>query len=144
MWFVNVYDPSVDSEKSLFFEELLSLLGAVDVPCCIGGDFNAFLDLEQKIGGAVNFTIIEMFRKFIQEAELIDLPMLRGAYSWCNNLETPTFVHLDRFLVSPDFLSTFPDILQVLLMKSISDHNAVMLREDKLNWGSKPFKYFNV
>ena len=34
-------------------------------------------------------------------------------------------------------------MLQKVLPKSISDHNAILLVENEVNWGPRPFKFFN-
>ncbi|XP_039064225.1 uncharacterized protein LOC120209239 [Hibiscus syriacus] len=46
---INVYDPSVEEEKEEFFRQLLSYVHSVNLPVCIEGDFNAYLDQEEKI-----------------------------------------------------------------------------------------------
>ncbi|KAK8973596.1 hypothetical protein V6N11_044571 [Hibiscus sabdariffa] len=78
-----------------------------------------------------------------KQASLIDLPLIGGKYTWGNNRDEPTFVRLDRFLLSSDFEEAFPNIVQKLLNKSLSDHNAILLCEEVINWGPKPFRAFN-
>ncbi|KAE8663132.1 putative AP2/ERF domain-containing transcription factor [Hibiscus syriacus] len=142
-WFINVYGPSVNLEKELFFEELLSFLENVDCPVCLGGDFNVVLSQEEKVGGAVNSVSMNVFRDFVSKANLVYLPLSGGRITWCNNREAPTFVRLDRFLVDHRFLSLFPMISQILQARSISDHNMILLENRGWNWGPKPIKMFN-
>ncbi|KAK8586735.1 hypothetical protein V6N12_021264 [Hibiscus sabdariffa] len=66
-----------------------------------------------------------------------------GAFTWSNLRDPPTLIRLDRFLVSLEFLSTFQSMEQHLLHKSISDHNAIALKNEVCHWGSRPFKFFN-
>ncbi|KAE8711176.1 hypothetical protein F3Y22_tig00110303pilonHSYRG00456 [Hibiscus syriacus] len=63
--------------------------------------------------------------------------------TWCNNQDIPTFVRLDMFLVDVHFLEAFPDIVQTLLPRSVSDHNTIFLENEGVSWGKKPFKLFN-
>ncbi|XP_039003298.1 uncharacterized protein LOC120130004 [Hibiscus syriacus] len=98
---------------------------------------------EEKLGKYMNENSIAWFREFLFQASLMDLSLVGGSFNWGNNREDPTFVRLDRFLVSDDFLGLFPDVVQLLLPKSISDHNAMALESSKLNWGPKPFRLFN-
>ncbi|GMI75114.1 hypothetical protein HRI_001180700 [Hibiscus trionum] len=140
---INTYGPSVDAEKEGFLSELLHHLSQWQIPWCLGGDFNLFLDEEEKIGFTINKTMISMFRSFVFEAGLIDLPLSGGKFTWSNSREIPTFVRLDRFLISTSFNLEFPQIVQNLLDKSLSDHNAIHLSVEKVDWGPKPFRVFN-
>ncbi|KAE8704873.1 hypothetical protein F3Y22_tig00110435pilonHSYRG00103 [Hibiscus syriacus] len=141
--FINVYGPSVEADKEPFFRDLFSFLEQVDCPVCLGGDFNAFLTQEEKRGGDVNLMSMNIFRDFVSKANLIDLPLLGGQFTWCNNREVPTFERLDRFLVDHSFFSQFPKINQNLQPRSISDHNIILLENRECNWGPKPFRLFN-
>ncbi|XP_039057955.1 uncharacterized protein LOC120201410 [Hibiscus syriacus] len=141
--FINVYGPSVDADKEMFFRELLSFLDNVDCPLCLGGDFNAVLSQEEKEGGAVNSVTTNMFRDFVSKANLFDLPLSGGRFTWCNNREVPTFERLDQFLVDQRLLACFPKISQSLQPRSVSDHNIILLENKVCNWGQKPFRLFN-
>ncbi|XVE88826.1 hypothetical protein DITRI_Ditri19aG0099700 [Diplodiscus trichospermus] len=55
----------------------------------------------------------------------------------------PLNLRLDRFLVASEFLLVYPTLKQKLWPKSISDHNPISISVDDLNWGPKPFKFFN-
>ncbi|GMI80064.1 hypothetical protein HRI_001675700 [Hibiscus trionum] len=141
--FLNVYGPSTEAEKREFFRELSVFLGSHNATWCVGGDFNAFLFVEEKIGYSWNMASTNLFRTFIQNTQLADLHLNGEAFTWSNNKEPPTFIRLDRFLVSHDFLAKFPCLNQNILAKSISDHNPISLENDGVNWGAKPFKLYN-
>ncbi|KAE8716021.1 RING finger protein [Hibiscus syriacus] len=141
--FINVYGPAIEDEKEDFFRELLNFVMSWNLPVCIGGDFNAYLDAEEKLGKSQNWHTISIFRSFVQQANMMDLPMSGGNFTWCSNREVSTWVRLDRFLICGRFLNSFPKISQALLSKSISDHNPVLLEDVNLNWGPKPFRFFN-
>ncbi|XP_039005300.1 uncharacterized protein LOC120132647 [Hibiscus syriacus] len=123
--FINVYGPSVDADKEMFFRELL-----------------AFVENEKE-GGAVNSVSMNMFRDFVSKANLFDLPMSGGRFTWCNNREVPTFERLDRFLVDQRLVILFSRISQSLQPRSVSDHNIILLENKECNWGLKPFRLFN-
>ncbi|KAL4278205.1 hypothetical protein GQ457_03G006070 [Hibiscus cannabinus] len=141
---VNVYGPSIDSDKRDFFAELSNLTSSYDIPWVIGGDFNAYLHPDEKSGSKINKLSIGIFKEFVHHVRGIDLPLLGGSFTWCNNRDPPpTFVRLDRFIVTANLLSVFPSISQTLLPKALSDHNAILLQSESQNWGQKPFKFFN-
>ncbi|GMI66731.1 hypothetical protein HRI_000342400 [Hibiscus trionum] len=141
--FINVYAPSVESEKMNFFTDLKSFMDNYQVNWIIGGDFNAYLSSEEKLGSTVIRSTIEVFRNFIQASQLVDLPLSGGTYTWSNNREPPTFVRLDRFLVGVRVLSEFPLLCQLLLPKSIFDHNPIGLEVVSKAGGPHPFKLYN-
>ncbi|KAK9029844.1 hypothetical protein V6N11_031289 [Hibiscus sabdariffa] len=141
--FLNVYGPLMDSEKRYFFGDLLTVLSMFNVSWFIGGDFNSILNVEEKSGNLVNGSVMDIFRQFVQEAELVDLPLQGGSFTWSSNRKPPTLVRLDRFLLSHQILSAFPGFLQQLLDSSISDHHAIFLSSGGYNWGPRPFKFFS-
>ncbi|KAE8717707.1 hypothetical protein F3Y22_tig00110032pilonHSYRG00029 [Hibiscus syriacus] len=85
---INVYGPSIESEKEEFFRELVEFVSTQTISICIGGDFNLYLDPAEKLGS---------FRRVVQR----------------------------------------------LLPRSLSDHNPVSLEESSVEWGPKPFRFFN-
>ncbi|KAK8510034.1 hypothetical protein V6N12_035357 [Hibiscus sabdariffa] len=141
--FVNVYGPSSDSEKTEFFSELSQVIGRFNISWVVGGDFNAYLAADEKMGFSCNSFSMRLFKDFLQNIQRIDLPLTGGAFTWCNNRDPPTFVRLDRFIVTADVVSKILNLSQALLTKAISDHNAILLHSTSQNWGPKPFKFFN-
>ena len=47
---------------------------------------------------------------------------------------------LDRFLLSDDWLSQWPDTTQFMLERDFSDHCLILLRSRIIYWGPKTFK----
>ena len=47
---------------------------------------------------------------------------------------------LDRFLISPEWLSKWSASSQYTLKRSFSDHCPVMLKSQSIDWGPKPFR----
>ncbi|KAE8716200.1 Phospholipid-transporting ATPase 2 [Hibiscus syriacus] len=132
--------------KETFIEKILCLEKGSEVvkdDGYDGGDFNAYIDPEEKLGKAQNWHTINIFRTFVQRAKLIDLPMSGGTFTWSSNREVSTWVRLDRFLISDTFLNCFPKITQNLLSNFVSDHKPVLLKDFCINWGPKPFRFFN-
>ncbi|KAK0601262.1 hypothetical protein LWI29_022564 [Acer saccharum] len=93
------------------------------------GDFNTVLDQSERKGGPGSLTSMRNFRRFIDSANVIDLPMQGMLYTWSNNRENESWARLDRFLCDPVLLSWFPKMVQKGLCKSLSDHNPVFFLE---------------
>ncbi|XP_039043460.1 uncharacterized protein LOC120182600, partial [Hibiscus syriacus] len=125
---INVYGPSVEADKEEFFRDFLCAVQSINLPVCLGGDFNAYLDPEEKCGFTQNWHSMDLLRSFIQSSNLMDLPLVGGRFTWSNNRESTTW---------------FPNVIQKMLPKSLSDHNPVLLVEECNNWGPKPFRFYN-
>lgn len=52
------------------------------------------------------------FRRFVDELEMKEVPLIGCRYMWSNEREAPTLVKLDRVLCTPDWDMLFPDCLQ--------------------------------
>ena len=47
---------------------------------------------------------------------------------------------LDRFLVSHEWLATWPNSIQATLARNFPDHCPIVLRSKEIDWGPKPFR----
>ncbi|KAL4383150.1 hypothetical protein GQ457_15G021490 [Hibiscus cannabinus] len=139
----NVYGPNEVEKRRLFFCELKNCLDGFQAHVILGGDFNAIRTAEERIGISFLRGSMESFSDFIDELSLIDLPLQGGCFTWSNFRDKPSFSRLDRFLLSPFVLSVWPDLIQSLHPKSLSDHNPVSLSISKVCWGPRPFKWFD-
>ncbi|GMJ15341.1 hypothetical protein HRI_005203300 [Hibiscus trionum] len=79
------------------------------------------------------------FSEFIDDLKLVDLPK----FTWSSLRDSPSYSRLDRFLLSVEFVSRWPSLIQHTLARGISDHNHVKLSISSLSWGPKPFKWFH-
>ncbi|GKV53163.1 hypothetical protein SLEP1_g59701 [Rubroshorea leprosula] len=51
---------------------------------------------------------------------------------------------IDRFLLSEDWITEWSDVKQRGLRRSVSDHCPILLKNEKVDWGPKPFKFFDA
>ncbi|KAK9045996.1 hypothetical protein V6N11_051899 [Hibiscus sabdariffa] len=63
---VNVYGPSTDAVKKEFFTDVSNMISSYDTSWVIGGEFNAYLYLDEKIGSSCNNLSMAIFKEFIQ------------------------------------------------------------------------------
>lgn len=54
------------------------------------------------------------------------------------------FSKLDRFLVSEEFLSKWPGASVMTLDRKFSGHSPICLKVTEVDFGPKPFRFFNV
>ncbi|XWS15316.1 hypothetical protein CRYUN_Cryun35bG0085400 [Craigia yunnanensis] len=140
---VNIYASNEASERARLCKELLELKEVSTLPWCIGGDFNIIKEINENIGVSIDFNATRDFASFIEDASLIDLPLLGTRFTWAIYGEVPSMSRLDRFLISREWLEKAPLIKQWCLPRSISNHNAICLSTEDYNWGLKPFHFFN-
>ncbi|KAL9689013.1 hypothetical protein QQ045_033442 [Rhodiola kirilowii] len=139
--FVNVYAPIGVKEKLSLWEELVSLKSSFKGEWIIGGDFNSVLGEEERRGSTFNSKDASLFQDFILAMGVVDIPLKGRRFTWGNKSSAS---RLDRFLISPEVLSLWPNLEQRGLDKGPSDHAAVTILEGGKSWGFKPFRMLNI
>ncbi|GKV22646.1 hypothetical protein SLEP1_g32498 [Rubroshorea leprosula] len=143
VYIVNVYFPCEMDGKRALWAELLDLITKHRGNWCVAGDFNAVQSRKEKIGSSVNAREMRDFKKFISDSGLVDLPLNGRKYTWYH-ASGGSMSRLDRFLVSEEWLLNWEDAKQWGLKRTISDHCPVILKNQKIDWGPKPFRFFDV
>ncbi|KAK3221054.1 hypothetical protein Dsin_015024 [Dipteronia sinensis] len=128
----------VVAQRELEDEERLK-----NVPWCIGGDFNSVLDPSERISKGSHGTSTRSFQAFVRQAMVMDILLNRLEFMWPNFREDAAWAQLDRFLLSPELLIWFPKLKQKGVCRSLSDHNAIGIREPKVDWGPSLFRFLN-
>ncbi|GKU89787.1 hypothetical protein SLEP1_g3881 [Rubroshorea leprosula] len=82
------------------------------------------------------------FDSFINVTGLVDLPLVDRKYTW-HSANGQHRSRIDRFLVSEECLQKWNDLKQWGLGRSVSDHCPLLLKNEKVDWGPKPFKFFD-
>ncbi|XP_026440659.1 uncharacterized protein LOC113339633 [Papaver somniferum] len=82
------------------------------------------------------------FNRFIDQQELMDLPIAGAKYSWSSsaNSPNPRLSKIDRFLISPEWEDHFPSINVSALARPLSDHKPIMLSCSYEDWGAPLFR----
>jgi hypothetical protein len=143
---VNVYSKcDLASKKRLWNNICMSKLGYGRGRWCVIGDFNAVLFPEERRG--VNMDIhstLEMtgFRRFQEELELVDLPLLGRKFTWYHS-NGVAMSRIDRGWVSLDWLEEWGDCSVWVCSRDVSDHCPVVLKYADNDWGIKPFRFNN-
>ncbi|GKV14959.1 hypothetical protein SLEP1_g25757 [Rubroshorea leprosula] len=66
----------------------------------------------------------------------------REEYTWYNS-NGQQMSRLDRFLLSNEWILNWKDVKQWGLKRTVFDHCPILLKSEKVDWGPKPFKFFN-
>lgn len=74
--------------------------------------------------------------------ELVDLPLTRR-FTWTNNQKRVAMSIIDHFLLSKEWEDHFSRMIQLALLRSLSDLCPINLFSSLVNWGPKPFRLEN-
>lgn len=105
---------------------------------CLGGDFNVTRFSHERSREGRLTQSMRGFSNFIDEVELVDLPLLRGCFTWSGRLHNQNLARLDHFLLSQEWIDRFGSVLQTKLPKSTSDHHPILLEGGGVRRGPIP------
>ena len=97
-----VYGPNLDPMRNFFWDELLWLRNRWTSPWYLFRDFNIVRFPSEQLGCTSFSSAMTDFSDFIDMANLIDLPLLGGPFTWSSGLESPSMSRIDGVLVSID------------------------------------------
>ena len=139
-----VYGPNENIERGHMWDELVGIQQYWRLPWCYFGDFN-IVRFPSEHRGETRLTLaMEKFSEFIEDLNLVDLPLEGGRYTWSSGTDQPAMSKIDRVLVTPDWEDHFPNVLQRILPRPISDHSPILLEAGGIAKGKSPFIFENM
>ena len=90
----NVYGPIQTPDKQKVWDDISAFMELYPVTnMIIGGDFNAILDIKEKIGGSMILTrnVVE-FKEWVRVNKLIEIPTSNGVFTWNNRRKDFTYI----------------------------------------------------
>ncbi|KAL5709789.1 hypothetical protein ACHQM5_020434 [Ranunculus cassubicifolius] len=84
---------------------------------------------------------MEEFSEFVENNELVDLPMVGRKYTWARGGRSLSMSRLDRFVVSSEWVTLYSHPIVASIPKPISDHCPILLDCEKISGGPKPFRF---
>ncbi|KAL4613723.1 hypothetical protein ACB092_07G001100 [Castanea dentata] len=114
------------------------------IPWCCFRDFNIVRFPSERRGETRLSTAMEKFSEFVEDLNLVDLPLEGGSFTWSSGSDQPMMSRIDRALVTPDWEDHFPDVTQRILPRTVSDHSPILLEAGGMARGKSPFKFENM
>ncbi|KAK2427386.1 hypothetical protein QL285_025969 [Trifolium repens] len=138
----NVYAPCDSGAKQGLWDSLSVRLQSLrGTRVCICRDFNAVRGPDERRSTSAGQRLQDniAFSRFIDDNFLIDLPLCGRNFTWYRG-DGLSMSRLDRFLLSEEWSMTWPNCTQVAQLRGLSDHCALILAADEVNWGPRPLK----
>ena len=137
---INIYNSCHKEERSMIWNSIVEFYNAKNLPCLIFGDFNEVLESVERGSLLASQSGMNDFRNFIQGMYLTEIKASNGCFTWHRGHAKSK---LDRLLISPEWLELFPHMSVVILNRSISDHNPLIVQTEEYDSGPKPFRFQN-
>ncbi|KAL5142373.1 Cleavage and polyadenylation specificity factor subunit 2 [Glycine soja] len=140
---VNIYAPCDLAGKRLMWDDLKQMRASKPPGIwCFMGDFNSIRNQDERFSlsqSRADPLSISEFNSWIAEMELQEIKCVGSTYTWIRpNARVKS--RLDRFLVSDQWLLSWPDSTHYTLPRDFSDHCPIILQTKKVDWGPKPFR----
>lgn len=107
----------------------------------MGGDFNVVRNRSERSNCMGLLNGLKDFGRFIDKCKLVDLPLMGKNFTWYGSDNKS---RLDRFFMDEEWLEHFEYLQHQGLKRSISDHILILLANEIVDWGLRPFKFINV
>ena len=98
---------------------------------------------EDRINSQVNIKEMTEFNGFINNMRLVEVPMGGMKFTRISD-DGLKFSKLDRFLLNNELNYLWGNLLVVALDRKLSDHCPIVLNDVDLDFGPKPFLFFNI
>ncbi|XP_058079904.1 uncharacterized protein LOC131228087 [Magnolia sinica] len=94
--FSSVYGPFQDEDKNSFWEELSRSKQNFEGACCTVGDFNVIKNIQGKSHGRSSTPAMKAFSNWIEDEELVDLPLLGARFTWTTSDHSPIILDVAK------------------------------------------------
>lgn len=132
-----LYAPNDQSDRTIFWNWLGSLMYNVNAPMLFIGDFNEVLTPEERKHATRLTSSMRKFGAWVQDLGLVDIKIQNKKFTW---MIANSASKIDRFLVAHDWLGAFQSLNAYCREKPLSDHLAIILDTEAKDSGLKPFR----
>jgi len=126
------------------WDELVGIQQYWRIPSCCLRDFNVVRFPSERRGETRLTLAMEKLSEFIEDLNLIDFPLEGGSFTWSSGTDQSAISRIDRNLITPNWEDHFPDVIQRILSRPISNHCPILLKAGGMARGKSPFKFENM
>lgn len=139
--FTSVYGPNQEEERGSFLDEIASGRSLFNLPRCVGGNFNVLQRMSERNNCSRILASMQRFSSWIENMELVDLPLGGASFTWSNMQEEPNLARLDKFLIDSQWAECFNHTSQRACTNPVSDHVPIILDSITESWGPTLFRF---
>ena len=110
-----VYGPNENDERGHMWDGLVGIQQYWRMLWCCFGDFNIVRFPSERRGETRLTLAMEKFSEFVENLNLVDLPLEGGSYTWSSGFDQLAMSRIDRTLVTSDWEDHFIDVIQRIL-----------------------------
>ena len=125
-----IYGPAQLNNKEAFLVEMAHTCSRESLPYIIGGDFNIMRHPDDKSTDNFDSKWPNIFNAVIETLDLKEIVMSGRQYTWAGPGDEPTFVKLDRVLVSTEWKDKYPLLTVEARDRNISNHTPLVFNTD--------------
>ena len=107
----------------------------------MAGDFKLIYQAEDKNNTNLDRAMMGRFRRFLNEVEVKEIPLLGRKYTWSNERSSPTLVRLDRAFCCVNWDEVSPDAVLQSTASVVSDHCPLVLGMKVASAGKRRFHF---
>ncbi|XP_019237273.1 PREDICTED: uncharacterized protein LOC109217477 [Nicotiana attenuata] len=140
--FTAIYGLHTIAHRCAMWEALRNLDSQMTNPWLIMVDFNAIMDIEDRVNGTtMQENEIKEFRALMEDCRLNELTTVGRSYTWTNS---HVYSRIDRAIVNAHWMMNMPPIQVNVMDPQFSDHSPLCIElEITMDTRGKPFKFFN-
>ncbi|XP_021844809.2 uncharacterized protein [Spinacia oleracea] len=141
-----IYGMNDKADRAKLWDHLCDIALNCSSAWVVMGDFNALMDIDDRIGAPVRLNDIQPMRNCMNSCQLDTIKTTGRLYTWTNKQEgiSRVFSRIDRVLANSQWGDMFPDAEANFLPKGDFDHCPMVLCCFPTIHVKRPFRFYNV
>ncbi|XP_056698010.1 uncharacterized protein [Spinacia oleracea] len=137
-----IYGMNTKEDRVPLWNSLTQISDNCTQPWIIMGDFNALMDVEDRVGAPVRIREIQAMRACMTHCNLSTIKTVGRQFTWNNKQvgEDRVLYRIDRVLANASWSDMFPDVEANFLPEGLFDHSPMILKGYRRTNSKKPFR----